>query len=126
MPKVLRDGTHNQEFIVWESDGNVCRDNCVLAAGQVLQRGTVVEGPDSALVAYDSGPATGVVTDAYNATDGDVACVKIARGPIELAESMLIFQSGASNQDKLDAYGDLKALGVIVRRSGDGTTTGTW
>lgn len=122
--RTLVAGKANTDFIVWESDGNVCRDNAVLAADQVLEPGTVLQGPKDALVAYDDGPATGVLLYRTDTTDGERAVAIIARGPIELGESSLSWQSGASNQDKLDAYADLAALGILVRPSLDSTTTG--
>lgn len=122
--RTLRDsGHHNQDFIVSEADGNVCRDNIVVAEGNVLQAGTVLEGPQDAMVPYDAGPATGVLTDNTDATDADKAAVALTRGPCELIEGQLVFQSGASNQDKLDAYADLRALGVIVRPTLGSSTT---
>lgn len=114
------------DFIIWESDGNVCRDNCTLAEGQVLQAATVLEGPDNALVAYDQGPATGILCYGTDTSEGAVEVVKLARGPCEVGESRLTWQSGTPDADKIAAYADLKALGIVVRKSGDGTVVGDW
>ena len=125
MGTVLTEGRHSGEFILAEADFRHCRDEVTVAAGQVLEAGSLlsVGGSPSEVVMFDGGEPIGILVDNVDTTDGPVNVSALVRGPCQVASGMLVFTSGTSDGDKETAFAALNALGVIVRISADTAVT---
>jgi outer membrane protein assembly factor BamB len=112
---ILNETTHAGEFLLSEGNGNISREQVVIASGEVLAAGTLVGKvtATSKYVAYADGNvdgsevAAGILYDAVDATDGDANGVIVAR----LAEVDTDLLVG------VDANGtaDLEALNIYQR-----------
>ena len=110
------------DWLILEEDeiGRYSRDNVTIAANQTLKDGHVV-GKNAAgeIVEYDNtdpdgGAAVGILV--YGVTTG-AATAKgaiIARHAL-VAPSGLTFKTGLGVPDKVAAFADLKALGILTR-----------
>jgi hypothetical protein len=123
---VIEEGKNLGDLLNWELDRNYCRETVTVASGQNLKQGTVV-GIVAAtglakIVSIDpeeedgSDTAVGVVLENVDATSGTKKAVIIARTAIVIADGV-IFPAGANDAQKKKITGDLKSVGVLIRKT---------
>lgn len=118
------------DFVKLEFNPSFNREKVTLISGQNLAVGTVLGKITASgkYMAYDPAATGGtagaenacaVLLDTTNASDGDVACTVLARGPAIIADkSQLIWGSGVTTDGhKNTAIAALAALGMVARRS---------
>jgi len=121
------EGKHTGEFIVSEANGMRSRDKVTVTvpASTTFEPGTVLGqvAADSKFVQYDDAETDGredaaavLYDELVNAevSAADIEATVIIRDA-EVRDADLVFATGTSAQDKLDAAADLKAIGIIVR-----------
>lgn len=113
---------HDGGFIVSEL-GTYSREIITIVSGQNLQAGAVLGKITASgkYTAYDNGAsdgeeaAAGVLFGDIDATDGDVEGTGFLRGPGELHEGRLVFDSGQDGAAIAAGKVDLVALDFILR-----------
>jgi hypothetical protein len=114
------------DLLKFEIDKNYCREVVTVASGQNLKLGTVVgiviATSLAKIVSLDpeeedgSDVAIGVILEDTNATSGSKKSLMLARGAI-VADSVVIFPTGATDAQKKKIVGDLKAVGILIRKT---------
>jgi hypothetical protein len=123
---VIEEGKNLGDLLNWELDRNYCRETVTVASGQNLKQGAIV-GLISAsglakVVSIDpeeedgSDTAVGVILDDVDATSGAKKAVIIARTAIVIADGV-VFPAGATDAQKKKITGDLKTVGVLIRKT---------
>jgi hypothetical protein len=114
------------DLLKWELDKNYCREVVTVASGQNLKIGTVVGVVTATgatkIVSLDpeeedgSDVAIGVILEDIDATSGSKKSLMLARGAI-VADSVVIFPAGVTDAQKKKIVGDLKAVGILIRKT---------
>lgn len=114
MATVLTEKKHAWGFLLSEANGNRSRDNAVLAEGNNLEAGTVLQADGEKVTAFAGGSAVGILGAGTDATEADTPCAIIARDA-EVNELELVFAGASPLPDADDVRADLAALGIILR-----------
>lgn len=117
LPTQTLSGKAALSFLLSEANGQLSRENGVVANGQgKLLGGQVLAGPKTAWVAYtDGATATGILGYPVDATNEAVAVMGIVR-QAEVNLKLLIFpEESTSGNEKADMTASLALLGIIVR-----------
>ena len=119
----LTEGKHAEEHVLWEA-GGISREAIILAEGEDLEAGTVLEkSGDSTLngkpvgvyiALATPGNAAAVLTRKTNATDADTATSAHVRN-CEVVDQLLVWPDGISAGDKATAKAALAENMLIVR-----------
>lgn len=117
---VLTEGRHAGEFLLSEANGTLSRDTIAVAAGENLEAGAVVERNGSGkAVAYtgeSDSDIAGVLFDAVDATDGEVAGAVIIARLAEVKESAISVENDDTPETiKAAAIVALKTLDIVAR-----------
>ena len=127
---VIEEGKNLGDLLNWELDRNYCREVVTVASGQNLERGAIVgivTATGFAKSVYlitgaqnevldGSEVAVGMVLEDVDATGGTKTAVIIARAAIVIADSV-IFPAGATDAQKKKITGDLRATGILIRKT---------
>ncbi len=111
-----------KDFLVWEEERGYSRDEVTILSGEDLSIGEVVGEVTASgkYVAFNqdgedgSQNAAGIVIDNYDASDGDIQGVIVARDAI-IITSNLVWPSDIETTEITAALAQLAALGIIVR-----------
>jgi len=111
-----------KDFLVWEEERGYSRDEVTILSGENLAVGEVVGKVTASgkYVAYNqdgadgSQTAAGIVIADYDASNGDVQGVIIARDAI-ITTSNLVWPADIEAAEITTALAALAALGIIVR-----------
>jgi hypothetical protein len=123
---VIEEGKNLGDLLNWELDRNYCREVVTVASGQNLKQGAIVGIVTTTgfakIVSIDpeeedgSDAAVGVILEDADATSGAKSAVIIARAAIVIADGVT-FPAGASDSQKKKIAGELKAVGILIRKA---------
>jgi hypothetical protein len=127
---VIEEGKNLGDLLNWELDRNYCREVVTVASGQNLKQGAIVGIVTASGLAKSvylitgaqgetldgSEIAVGVLLEDVDATGGTKDAVIIARTAIVLTDG-IIFPTGATEAQKKKITGDLKAIGILIRKA---------
>lgn len=113
------------QFVKYEAPQAYSRENVTVAAGQILKAGSVVGRITASgkIAIYNNGAADGtqtaigVLLSDVDATGGDKPGVIIARHAIVVDKTGLVWNAGMSEADKDAGVADLKAIGILARKT---------
>lgn len=113
------------DFLKYEAPHGYSREDVTVASGQTLAPGQVVGRITASgkIAAFNPAAsdgtqnAVGIAFDAVDATSGDKPGVIIARHAIVVDRDNLVFAGSPTNAQKDAAVAQLKALGILARKT---------
>lgn len=126
-PIVRTETQHMGEFLVSTAMGDRSREEGTLAAGQTLEDGTLLSGPPTALVAWESelntedaiaDDITGILLGSHDTStegEGEAKQVAYIARDAEVVDVLIHYPAGGASAAQVKTA--LAALGIIVRES---------
>ncbi|NGZ07626.1 MAG: head decoration protein [Magnetococcales bacterium] len=120
---VITEPNHLGDLLKYEAPNLYSRDAVVVASGQNLALGSVIGIKTADGKAHTLAPAAadgtekaaGVLIQTVDATGADTEGVMVARHAL-VADIALVWPAGITANQKTTALGQLKAIGILVRK----------
>lgn len=120
---VITESNNLGDLLKYEAPSLYSRDVVTVASGQNLAMGTVVGLKTADGKAHTLAPAAtdgtedvaGLLIQAVDATSADAEGVMVARHAL-VADTALVWPAGITANQKTTALGQLKAIGILVRK----------